>query len=94
MTSNPETQFPPPQTVAPRINKEQLLRQFAVLGDILNAGTLMVDLRRNDFEGGTIHGSLNLPAETFPLNIPTLYRLCVGDGFAVMSRVVFYCCKF
>lgn len=81
------------QMEVPRINKEQLLRQFAVLGDIVNAGTLLIDLRKNDFEGGTIRGSLNLPFESFALMVPTLYRLCVGDGFAVMSRVVFYCCR-
>jgi len=87
-----EPQYPPPQSVAQLMKKEQLQRQFAILGDILNAGTLLVDLRRNDFQGGTIRGSINIPAEGFPLNLSTLYRLCVaGDGLAIISRIVFYC---
>jgi hypothetical protein len=88
-----EPQYPPPRSVASVMKKEQLQRQFAILGDILNAGTLLVDVRRTDFEGGTIRGSLNLPAQSFPLVMPTLYRLCAGDGLAVISRVVFYCGK-
>jgi hypothetical protein len=88
-----EPQYPPPRSVASVMKKEQLQRQFAILGDILNAGTLLIDVRRTDFEGGTIRGSLNLPAQSFPLNMPTLYRLCAGDGLAVISRVVFYCGK-
>jgi arsenical-resistance protein 2 len=88
-----ESGFPPPRSAAPPIQKEQLLRQFAMLGNILNAGTLLVDLRRTDYEGGAIRGSLNMPAQSFPMNMATLYRLCSGDGLAVITRVVFYCGK-
>lgn len=56
-TSDP--QFPDPHSVAPLIGREQLGRQFAILGDLLNAGTLLIDVRRTDYEGGTIRGSLN-----------------------------------
>lgn len=91
--NDPAAQFPQPRSVAPLIGREQLMRQFSILGDMLNAGTLLVDVRRTDYEGGTIRGSLNLPAQSFPLNMSTLFRLCAGDGIAVISRVVFYCGK-
>jgi len=83
--------FPPPKSTAAFLPKEQLVRQFAFLGDILTAGTLLVDVRRVDYEGGTIKGSLNIPAQGFYLSMPALHRLCVGDGVDVISRVVFYC---
>lgn len=76
---------------APIYSKETLLRQFNILGDILNAGTLLIDVRRTDHEGGTIRGSLNMPAQSFPYHMATLYRLCHGDGVHVISRVMFYC---
>jgi len=84
-------EFPPPTTECQRIPKERLLTQFQILGDILNAGTLLIDVRRTDYEGGAIRGSLNMPAQSFPLNMATLFRLCQGDGLSVISRVVFYC---
>jgi hypothetical protein len=86
--------IPEPTTTCQVIPKEQLLRQYQILGDVLNAGTLLIDVRRTDYEGGTIRGSLNMPAQSFPYNMSTLFRLCQGDGLSVISRVVFYCGKF
>jgi hypothetical protein len=86
--------FSQPRSEARLLNKSQLLRQFAVLGDLLSAGALLIDVRRTDYEGGTIRGSLNMPAQSFPLNMATLYRLCLGDGLSVISRVIFYCGEF
>ncbi|KAF2403924.1 hypothetical protein EJ06DRAFT_505356 [Trichodelitschia bisporula] len=83
--------LPPPVQTAPLYKKENLLRQYAIIGDILNAGTLLIDVRRTDYEGGAIRGSLNMPAQSFYLNMPTLYRLCQGDGSSVITRVMFYC---
>jgi len=83
--------FPDPKTDCQRIPKEQLIRQYQILGDILNAGTLLIDVRRTDYDGGAIRGSLNMPAQSFPYNMATLFRLCQGDGLSVISRVVFYC---
>jgi arsenical-resistance protein 2 len=65
--------------------------QSNILGDLLNAGTLFIDVRRTDYEGGAIRGSLNMPAQSFLNNMATLFRLCKGDGVSVISRVVFYC---
>jgi arsenical-resistance protein 2 len=89
-----DQKFTEPRSVAAVLSRDQVWRQFSVLGDLLNAGTLLVDVRRTDYEGGTIRGSLNLPAQSFPYNMATLFRLCAGDGLAVISRVVFYCGEF
>jgi len=49
---------------------------------------LLVDVRRNDYEGGTIVGSLNLPAHSFYMNRASLHALCKKAG---VKRVAFYC---
>ena len=83
--------FPEPTETATSFKKENVLRLFHTIGDILNAGMLLIDLRRTDYEGGTIRGSLNIPAQSFYMNMATLYRLCKGDGVNVITRVLFYC---
>ncbi|KAL4939630.1 hypothetical protein BDV06DRAFT_230914 [Aspergillus oleicola] len=49
---------------------------------------LLVDLRRTDFEGGTIKGSLNLPAQSLYPTLSTLYALATSAG---VKDVIFYC---
>ncbi|KAL4961973.1 putative arsenate reductase (Arc2) [Aspergillus stella-maris] len=49
---------------------------------------LLVDLRRTDHEGGTIKGSLNLPAQSLYYTLPTLYTLVTSAG---VKDVAFYC---
>ncbi|KAK6207851.1 hypothetical protein QIS74_12932 [Colletotrichum tabaci] len=49
---------------------------------------VLVDLRRNDRGGGTIRGSINLPAQTLYPSIPTLYSLFQAAG---VSTVIWYC---
>ncbi|KAL4955232.1 Rhodanese-like domain-containing protein [Aspergillus filifer] len=49
---------------------------------------LLVDLRRTDHEGGTIKGSLNLPAQSLCYTLPTLYNLVTSAG---VKDVIFYC---
>lgn len=83
--------FPEPTVTAPTFKKENLVRLYQTLGDVLSAGLLLIDLRRTDYDGGTIRGSLNVPAQSFYFNMGTLYRLCKGDGVNVISRVIFYC---
>ena len=39
-------------------------------------------------QGGTIVGSLNLPAQSFYYGLPTLYNLVVAAG---VEKVLFYC---
>lgn len=54
----------------------------------LGRNFIIVDLRRNDFEGGTIKGSLNLPAQTLEQSLETLYTLLTATQ---VTDVVFYC---
>ncbi|KAK1831226.1 Rhodanese-like domain-containing protein [Podospora conica] len=54
------------------------------------AGTafVLVDVRRADHEGGTIRGSINLPAQSLFPTIPTLYTLFKAAG---VKKVIWYC---
>ena len=70
--------------MAPTITREKLL------ADLFVQDLLLIDVRRNDYEGGTIVNSLNLPAQTFYMNQGVLYDLCKRAG---IKRVVFYCGK-
>ncbi|KAL2269211.1 hypothetical protein VTJ83DRAFT_4057 [Remersonia thermophila] len=49
---------------------------------------VLIDLRRNDFEGGTIRGSVNLPAQSLPLTLPSVYELFKAAG---VRKVIWYC---
>ncbi|KAL1582117.1 hypothetical protein WHR41_09152 [Cladosporium halotolerans] len=55
-----------------------------------NDGTrlVLVDLRRTDYEGGTINGSINLPAQSLYPTIPSLYSILHAAG---VRDVVWYC---
>ncbi|KIX01134.1 uncharacterized protein Z518_10200 [Rhinocladiella mackenziei CBS 650.93] len=80
--------FPTPRTTDPdSISREDLLSRFKA-GERGGADFLLVDLRRNDHEGGTIRTSLNLPAQTLFPSLSTLHALCVS---AKIPLVIFYC---
>ena len=81
-TGNWHDAFPAPRHSAPLIPRE------TVLSDISSPELLLVDVRRTDFEGGTIRGSLNLPAHSFYFNRAVLYDLCKRAG---VKQVAFYC---
>lgn len=76
--------FPAPSTTAPVITREEVLK------DLGSDGLLLVDVRRTDFEGGTIKGSLNLPAHSFYVNRAVLFDLCKRAG---VKKIAFYCGK-
>ena len=76
--------FPAPRTTAPIISREE------ALSDISSPDLLIVDVRRTDYEGGAIKGSINLPAHSFYMNRAVLYDLCKRAG---VKRVAFYCGK-
>lgn len=77
--------FPAPRTTAPTISREE------ALSDLSSPESLIVDVRRTDYEGGTIRGSINLPAHSFYMNRGVLFDLCKRAG---VKRVAFYCGKF
>ncbi|KAI9932661.1 hypothetical protein ASPWEDRAFT_102326 [Aspergillus wentii DTO 134E9] len=76
--------FPAPRSTSQTIRKEQLL-QWMHEG---RKDYVVIDLRRTDFEGGTIRGTLNLPAQTLYPSIPTLYQVLSGGG---IKAVIWYC---
>ncbi|KAL3296862.1 Rhodanese-like protein [Colletotrichum asianum] len=49
---------------------------------------LLVDVRRNDWEGGTISTSINFSAQTLYQTRPVIHELCKQAG---VKRVIFYC---
>ncbi|KAG9258135.1 Rhodanese-like domain-containing protein [Emericellopsis atlantica] len=49
---------------------------------------LLVDVRRTDYEGGTIATSINLPAQSFYQTRPVTYQLCKQAG---IKKIIFYC---
>ncbi|KAJ5561902.1 hypothetical protein N7535_003635 [Penicillium sp. DV-2018c] len=79
--------FPAPKREAPSISREELL-QWIRDGKQAGKDYVLVDLRRTDYEGGTIRGSLNLPAQSLYPTIPTLYSL-VSNSSA--KYVIWYC---
>ncbi|KAF2634943.1 hypothetical protein P280DRAFT_206643 [Massarina eburnea CBS 473.64] len=72
---------------APR-NTAALLPRETALSSLSSGKLLLVDVRRTDFEGGTIKGSLNLPAHSFYLGRAVLHDLCKRAG---ITQVAFYC---
>lgn len=74
--------FPAPRNTAP------LLTRDVVLSKLSSPELLLIDVRRTDYEGGTIKGSLNLPAHSFYMNRGVLYDLCKRAG---IQQVAFYC---
>jgi arsenical-resistance protein 2 len=76
--------FPTPRTTAPVLTRED------ALSALLSPDLLIVDVRRTDYEGGTIKGSINLPAHSFYMNRGVLFDLCKRAG---VKKVAFYCGK-
>lgn len=74
--------FPAPRATAPTITREE------VLPELSSGNLLLVDVRRTDYEGGTIRGSLNIPAHSFYMNRGVLFDLCKRAG---VKKVAFYC---
>ncbi|KAF2118261.1 Rhodanese-like domain-containing protein [Lophiotrema nucula] len=74
--------FPAPRHTADLISREEVLSRLS------DPTLLLVDVRRTDFEGGTIRGSLNLAAQSFYYNRGPVYDLCKRAG---VKQVAFYC---
>ncbi|KAK9371754.1 Rhodanese-like domain-containing protein [Lipomyces chichibuensis] len=79
--------YPEARTVAASITRLDLLKWFRE-GKMPGRDFVLIDLRRTDHEGGTIRGSLNLPAQSLYTTIPALYSLLAA---AKVTEVVWYC---
>ncbi|KAK0619526.1 hypothetical protein B0T14DRAFT_519440 [Immersiella caudata] len=86
--------YPTPENAQPEgVMREEVLAMLnkAGLMDQHNAKAqdfILVDLRRTDHEGGTIRGSVNLPAQSLYPTIPTLYFILKAAG---VRKVIWYC---
>ncbi|TQN71450.1 Arsenical-resistance protein 2 [Colletotrichum shisoi] len=84
--------FPAPKAKTPEIEAEEVMllleAQTAAGSDPARRDFLLVDVRRNDFEGGTIATSINLPAQSLYQTRPIIHQLCKQAG---IKRVIFYC---
>lgn len=82
--------FPAPKAECGEIAADDV---FKLLQDHVpgaNRDFLLVDVRRTDWEGGTISTSINLPAHSLYPTRPAVYQLVKQAG---VSRVIFYCGK-
>jgi len=79
--------YPAPKTTAAVMTRETLL-SWMQEGKVAGKDFVLVDLRRTDFEGGTIRGSINLPAQSLYSTIPSLYTLFSTAG---VRSVIWYC---
>ncbi|KAL2820879.1 Rhodanese-like domain-containing protein [Aspergillus cavernicola] len=89
-TSTPpwHASYPSPKTTNPASLPRETILHWLKQGKIPGVDFLLVDLRRTDFEGGSITGSLNLPAQSLYPTLKTLFALVRS---ASVRDVVFYC---
>lgn len=83
--------FPEAKAECPRMEASEvkaLLDADANAGQDAKRSFLLVDVRRTDWEGGTVKTSINLPAHTLYQTRPTIYQLCKQ---ANVDKVIFYC---
>ncbi|KAK4216876.1 arsenical-resistance protein 2 [Rhypophila decipiens] len=81
--------FPEPRTSpVATIPREKVLATLKDASLVSGRDYVLVDLRRTDFEGGTIRGSINLPAQSFYTTLPAVYNLFKASG---VKKVIFYC---
>ncbi|KAH7053390.1 Rhodanese-like domain-containing protein [Macrophomina phaseolina] len=80
--------YPEPRTKdLPKITREQLLERIEQ-GEKSGKGFVLIDVRRTDFEGGTIEGAINLPAHSLYPTISTHYAIFKAAG---ISEAIWWC---
>ncbi|KAK3327040.1 Rhodanese-like domain-containing protein [Cercophora scortea] len=82
--------YPTAQSEVVTISREEVLAMLQNLDGKSNTTRdfVLVDLRRNDFEGGTIRGSINLPAQSLYPTLPVIYSIFKAAG---LKKVIWYC---
>ncbi|KAF7715503.1 Uncharacterized protein PECH_007016 [Penicillium ucsense] len=79
--------YPAPQSAVRSLPRNELLQWFQT-GKQPGQDFVLVDVRRTDFEGGTIQGSINLPAHSLYPTLPAVYSLLSQTG---VKHVIWYC---
>ncbi|XP_014561541.1 hypothetical protein COCVIDRAFT_86387 [Bipolaris victoriae FI3] len=80
--------YPAPRNTAATIRREVVLDMIKQSAETSSRNYILIDLRRNDHEGGTIRDSINLPAQSLYPAIPTLYKLFKDAG---LCKIIWYC---
>ncbi|ETN45254.1 uncharacterized protein HMPREF1541_10131 [Cyphellophora europaea CBS 101466] len=81
--------YPKPRNTNPKaVSAKELLALFQA-GATAGVDFLLIDLRRVDHEGGTIRGSINLPAQSLYPSLPVLLKIC--QSLPHVQQVVWYC---
>ncbi|KFA69448.1 hypothetical protein S40285_04627 [Stachybotrys chlorohalonatus IBT 40285] len=82
--------YPAPRDTEPEAWSPSQVLSLLQSGDAAaqQGKVVLVDLRRNDHEGGTIRTSINLPAQSLYPSIPTLYSMFAAAG---VHTVIWYC---
>lgn len=78
--------FPAPKAPTQFITRGDVLDLFT--GKIAGKDFILIDVRRTDFEGGTIKNSINLPAHSMYITRQAVYDLMKAAG---IQTAVFYC---
>lgn len=81
--------FPAPKATPGMITTSQLLSMIQDSKTYAKPHYLLVDVRRNDHEGGTIGTSINLPAQSMYYSLSTLVAL--AKATESIESVIFYC---
>ena len=81
--------FPPAKATPGAVTASELLNVLHQSKTSTKPTHLLVDVRRNDHEGGTISTSINLPAQTMYYSLSTLVALVKATQS--IHAVIFYC---
>lgn len=80
--------FPAPKAKCEDIPADEVFQLLQTHVPGAQRDFLLIDVRRTDWEGGTISTSINLPAHTLYPTRAAIYQLVKQAG---VSRVIFYC---
>ncbi|KAL6157075.1 hypothetical protein ACJBU6_04645 [Exserohilum turcicum] len=80
--------YPAPKTSPASICREEVLDMMKRSTETTSKDYILVDLRCNDCQGGTIQHSINLPAESLYPTLPIAYKLFKDSG---LCKIIWYC---
>lgn len=93
-STNQYEEIPPPNVSCDVVEPAEVhswLEQHKAAGKDAQKDFLLVDVRLNEWQGGTITTSINLPAQSFYQAREMVYMLSKQAG---VKKVVFYCGEF
>lgn len=81
--------FPTPKARPGNVSASDLLDRIQKAKNETSPSYVLVDVRRNDHEGGTISTSINLPAQSIQYSLGTLVQILRATQS--VHAVIFYC---